>query len=79
MVDVLKFSKKILINITKNKRVDKILWIFSSKGRLRKKIIGKVYLKTAYNLLFLKAENRAILNMYMSILKFFFFGLLQGY
>lgn len=79
MVEVLKFSKKILVSITKNRRVDKFLWIFSPKGRLRKKIVGKVYIKVAYNLLFLKAENQVLLNIYSSIFKKLFLGLLKGY
>lgn len=79
MVGVLTFSKKLLITITKNKRVDKVVWIFSQKGRLRKKIVGKIYLKTIYNLLFFKAKNLAILNLHISIFKKLFLGLLQGY
>ena len=76
---IVKLPKTISLGIKNVTKQLKTVWIFSSKGRIRKKIFGDIYLKTTLNLLFIKAKNKTLLNTYLSILKLVFFGILKDY
>ncbi len=76
---IIKLPKTIYLGIKNKTKQLKVIWIFSSKNRIRKKIFGDIYLKNILNILVIKAKNKAILNTYIKVLKSVIFGSLKDY